>query len=192
MAHWKLQWKLWGIQRTFNVFPLRSPPRTVWYSKKRGAINAPHENDLSVFLPLVRASVPSSKRVVLLVGKFLSPCSGAPPSGSILLSSQLHRYSSTNEPESNCCIEGVLPGKALDFQILEILTYRQQLRECPKNFFYKGWMNCRRAWRRCPWWYKYIEGFLRGYSNTSHRALLIKGKCTSTHSPLPTQLSLKM
>ena len=185
MAHWKLQWQLWGIQRTLSAFPLRSPPRIVWYSKKSGAINAPQENDLSVFLPLVRASVPSSKRFVLLMGKILSPCSGTRPSGSILLSSQLHSYSSINETESNCCIEGVIPGKAFDFQILEILPYGQQLLECPKIFCYKGWMNCRRAWRRCPWWYKYIEGFLRGYSNTSHRALLIKGKGTSTHTPTP-------
>ena len=138
MAHGKLQWQLWGIQRTLNAFPLRSPPRTLWYSKKRGAINAPQENDLSVFLPLLRASVPSSKRVVLLMGKFLSPCSGTRPSGSILLSSQLHSYSSTNETEINCCIEGVLQGKVFDSQILEVLPYRQQLRECPKKFCYKG------------------------------------------------------
>ena len=89
---------------------------------------------MSVFLPLVRASVPSSKKVVLLMGKILSPCFGTRPSGSILLASQFHSYSSTNEPESNCPIEGVLLGKALDFQILEILPYRQQLRECAKKF----------------------------------------------------------
>ena len=59
-----------GFQRTLNVFPLRRPSRTMFYRKKRGAINAPHENELSVFLPLVRASVPPSKRVVLLMGKF--------------------------------------------------------------------------------------------------------------------------
>ena len=59
-----------------------------------------------------------------------------------------------------------------------------------KKFCHKVWMNGRRAWRRCPWWYKYIEGFLTCYSNTSHRALLIKGKCTPTHPP--PQLSFKM
>lgn len=88
----------------------KSPLRYVCYQKPWSNKCTSREWFFSLFLPFVRARALSSKGWCLLWTKLrqMTRCSGTWLFGRVLLTSQLHRYSSIDGRKSDCSIGGVL------------------------------------------------------------------------------------